>query len=60
LLRKLTLGIIKIVEEKKVFYYMESRKIIRTISEKYNLQAIGLFESRSSGNFREDSDYDFL
>lgn len=39
---------------------MESRNLIRTISEKYNLQAIGLFGSRSRGDFREDSDYDFF
>lgn len=39
---------------------MESRNLIRTISEKYTLQAIGLFGSRSRGDFREDSDYDFF
>ena len=39
---------------------MDSRDIIKNIGEKYNLQSIGIFGSRSRCDYREDSDYDIF
>lgn len=39
---------------------MDSRNVIRNIAEKYNLQSVGIFGSRSRGDNREDSDYDIF
>ena len=39
---------------------MDSKNIIKNIAEKYNLQSVGIFGSRSRGDFREDSDYDIF
>jgi Predicted nucleotidyltransferases len=39
---------------------MDSRSVIRNIAEKYNLQSVGIFGSRSRGDNRDDSDYDIF
>ncbi|MDW8802483.1 nucleotidyltransferase domain-containing protein [Clostridium sp. A1-XYC3] len=39
---------------------MDLRSIITNIADKYNLQSIGIFGSRSRGDYREDSDYDIF
>lgn len=39
---------------------MNSKNLLVNIAEKYNLHCIGLFGSRSRGDFRDDSDYDIF
>lgn len=39
---------------------MDSINIIRNIAEKYKLQSVGIFGSRSRGDHRKDSDYDIF
>ena len=39
---------------------MDSKTVIRNIAEKYNLQSVGIFGSRSRWDNRKDSDYDIF
>ena len=38
----------------------EIKKVVAEIAPKYNLKKVTLFGSRANGNFREDSDIDFI
>jgi len=48
------------MEKETVLTTKELAEIIRPIASQYKVTGVSLFGSRARGDYREDSDYDFL